>query len=247
MPEGPSIIILKEAVENFTGRKILAISGNSKIDQQRLLNQKIVAFKSWGKHFLICFNDFTIRIHFLLFGSYLVNEKKDRPVRLSLAFKNGEINFYACAVKFIEEDLNTVYDWSADVMSDAWDEKKAVKRLRMEKDKMICDALLNQDIFSGVGNIIKNEVLYRVRVHPESVIKFIPLPVTRLIVKHARIYSFEFLEWKKKFELKKHWLAHTKKTCNRCGIPLIKKHTGLTKRRSFYCINCQQLYAARVQ
>jgi endonuclease-8 len=76
-------------------------------------------------------------------------KKKDRPVRLSLAFNNGEINFYACAVKFIEEELNTVYDWSADVMSDAWDEKKAVKRLRMEKDKMICDALLNQDIFSG--------------------------------------------------------------------------------------------------
>ncbi|MGJ9419020.1 hypothetical protein ACHAC9_14805 [Massilia sp. CMS3.1] len=26
--------------------------------------------------------------------------------------------------------------------------------------------LLDQDIFSGVGNVIKNEVLFRIRVHP---------------------------------------------------------------------------------
>ncbi|HRO68823.1 MAG TPA: hypothetical protein PK951_00545 [Chitinophagaceae bacterium] len=40
---------------------------------------------------------------------------------------------------------------------------------------MVCDALLDQEIFSGVGNIIKNEVLYRIRVHPESLIGDIPL------------------------------------------------------------------------
>ena len=33
MPEGPSIILVKEAVAKFTGEKIIAHSGNSKIDQ----------------------------------------------------------------------------------------------------------------------------------------------------------------------------------------------------------------------
>jgi len=33
MPEGPSIILVKEAVKQFTGKKIIAVSGNSKIDQ----------------------------------------------------------------------------------------------------------------------------------------------------------------------------------------------------------------------
>ena len=40
MPEGPSIVILKEAVEAFAGKAILKVSGNSKIDQQRLYNKK---------------------------------------------------------------------------------------------------------------------------------------------------------------------------------------------------------------
>ncbi len=53
MPEGPSIVLLKEEVLQFTGKKIVSIGGNSKIEQSRLLNQKIVSFKSWGKHFLI--------------------------------------------------------------------------------------------------------------------------------------------------------------------------------------------------
>ncbi|MEO5891422.1 MAG: endonuclease [Ferruginibacter sp.] len=242
MPEGPSIVILKEAVSAFAGKKIISVTGNSKIDQQLLLNKKVLGFKSWGKHFLICFKGFTVRIHFLLFGSYLINDKKDRPVRLSVVFINGEINLYACAIKIIEGNIDELYDWSTDVMNDLWNVKNAVAQLRRQKNKFICDVLLDQDIFAGVGNIIKNEVLYRVRVHPESVADKFPLAKAKEIVKEARNYSFEFLEWKQKFELKKHWLAHTKKTCKRCQLPFIKKHTGVRKRRSFYCINCQQLY-----
>lgn len=30
--------------------------------------------------------------------------------------------------------------------------------------------LLEKEIFAGVGNIIKNEMLYRARVHPESIV-----------------------------------------------------------------------------
>ncbi|MEO6732046.1 MAG: DNA-formamidopyrimidine glycosylase family protein [Ferruginibacter sp.] len=242
MPEGPSIVILKEAVQAFTGKKVIAVMGSSKIEQERLLNNKVIAFKSWGKHFLICFKGFTVRVHFLLFGSYLVNEKKDRPERLALQFSNGELNLYACAIRIVEEDINEVYDWSSDVMNDLWDEKKAKAKLKNKSAALICDALLNQDIFAGVGNIIKNEVLYRVKVHPESEVGKIPAPKLNQVVEQAREYSFEFLEWKKKYELKKHWLAHTKKVCKRCELPIIKKLTGLGKRRSFFCEDCQRAY-----
>jgi endonuclease-8 len=242
MPEGPSIVILKEAVQHFTGKKIIEVSGNTKVDKDRLLNKKVTAFKSWGKHFLICFKGFTLRIHFMLFGSYLIDEEKKTPVRLGLRFSNGVLNFYACSIVFIEDEADNVYDWSGDVMNDNWDHKKALAKLKEKPKMLICDALLDQEIFAGVGNIIKNEVLYRVKVHPESLVGKIPLPKLRTIVKEARVYSFQFLEWKKKFELKKHWLAHTKKTCIRCNLPLIKKYTGHFKRRSFFCTNCQSLY-----
>ncbi|MGZ5255674.1 MAG: DNA-formamidopyrimidine glycosylase family protein, partial [Flavitalea sp.] len=79
MPEGPTLIILKEEVQQFKGQKIIEVDGNSKIDQQDLLNKKIVDFKTWGKHFLICLPKYTLRVHFLLFGKYMINDHRDTP------------------------------------------------------------------------------------------------------------------------------------------------------------------------
>lgn len=241
MPEGPTIVILREEVAKFDGKEVIAVTGNTKIDLDRLLHQK-ATFKSWGKHFLICFDDFTVRIHFLLFGSYLIDETKSAQIRLGLTFSNGQLNMYACGVKILEGDINDHYDWSEDVMNEDWNPKKAKAKLKEVPNKMACDALLEQDIFSGVGNIIKNEVLYRIFVHPKSEIGKIPARKITEMVDEARNYSFDFLRWKKQNELKKHWLAHTKKICKRCDLPMVKEYTGVKKRRSFYCENCQKLY-----
>lgn len=242
MPEGPSIVILKEAVQLFKGKKVLAVSGNATIDKDRLMNQKIVDIKSWGKHFLICFPNFTLRIHFMLFGSYGINETSKKKPRLHLHCSNNDLYFYACSIKFIEEDLNQVYDWSGDVLNKAWDPKQARKKLKAQPDVNICDALLDQNIFAGVGNIIKNEVLFRIQVHPNNLVKDLPPQKLTELVKEACIYSYDFLDWKKANTLKKHWQAHTKKTCPRCNIPIIKEYIGKTNRRTFYCDNCQELY-----
>lgn len=241
--EGPSLVILKKELTPFKGKRIVSVLGNAKIDQQRLAGQRVKAFRSWGKHFLIVFKGFALRIHFLMFGSYRINERKNAIPRLSLKFDDGtELNFYTCAITVIEGNLNDVYDWSADVMARQWDPVKARRVLRKKPDMNAGDALLDQHIFSGVGNIIKNEVLFRIRVHPESLIgKLPPRKLTELITQ-ARAYSFDFYRWKKKFELKKHWLIHTKKECPRCQLPVFKKYTGKTQRRSFFCTNCQILY-----
>jgi endonuclease-8 len=243
MPEGPSIVILKEQVTPFLGKTIERVSGNTTIEKERLLHQRVESFRSWGKHFLVELPDFSLRVHFMLFGSYRINEDKSWAVpRLSLGFDNGELNLYACSVRFIEEPLDLVYDWWADVMSEHWDPKLALRRLRSRPDMLVCDALLDQDLFAGVGNIIKNEVLFRIKVHPLSTVGALPAKQLRQLVEQARQYSFDFYEWKKRFVLKKHWLAHTKRTCPRCEIPLEKAHLGRTNRRSFFCGRCQVLY-----
>ncbi|RYD57048.1 MAG: endonuclease [Sphingobacteriales bacterium] len=242
MPEGPSLVMFKEDTVRFIGKKVLEATGNSKIDMDRIAGQKIIDIKTWGKHFLICFKDFTLRVHFLMFGVYYINERKDKQLRLSLRFKDDEWNFYTTAVKWIEEPLDEIYDWSADVMSDSWDAAKARNKLKAAPDMLVCDALLDQQIFSGVGNIIKNEVLYRIKVHPLSTIGALPPKKLSELIKEARVYTFEFLEWKRQYVLRKHWLANAQKTCKRCNLPFHKDYLGAGKRRTFYCENCQILY-----
>ena len=249
MPEGPSIVILTEEAAKFTGKTVRAVSGNSKQDIQRMRGRKVRAIRSWGKHFLMQFDGFALKVHFMLFGRYRIDEDKvgrdgkTSAPRVSLRFDNGVLNLYACSVKFIEGDIDDAYDFSADVMADAWDPKQARRKLKAVPDMIAADALLDQSIFSGVGNIIKNEVLWRIRVHPESTIGALPPRKLTELITQAREYSFDFLEWKKAFVLKKHYQVHTKTTCPRDGTRLTyRKHLGRAQRRAFFCDVCQKLY-----
>lgn len=242
MPEGPSIVILREAAAKFRGKTVRRALGNSSLDLTRMEGRRVLALRSWGKHFLVQFSGFSLRVHMLMFGSYRIDERKPSPSRVSLQFDNGELNIYASSLKYIEGPLEDTYDWRGDVMDDAWDPRLARRRLKLQPDTLVCDALLDQDLFAGVGNIIKNEVLFRTRVHPESTIGDLPPRVLGKVIADARTYSFNFLAWKKAGVLRKHWQVHTQRTCPQCGGPLSKTYPGKSRRRTFFCPNCQVRY-----
>jgi len=243
MPEGPSIVILKEKISYLKHKIVAEASGYAEIDMEALEHKKIIDFKSWGKHFFICFSDFTIRIHFGLFGSYQFHEPKKVNPKLALHFNDDSVYFYVCTVERLDQSPDELYDFSADVMSDEWDVKKALVKLKDLGDKKICDVLLDQHIFSGVGNIIKNEVLYRCGVHPESIVKKIPAAKLKAIVHECREYSFDFLKWKKKNELKKHFEVYQQKTLRNTDQKVTKKDTGTTRRSSYFQAEMQELYS----
>lgn len=102
MPEGPSIAILREQAAPFVGKKITAAEGNTRLDKAPLVGQRILSIRSFGKQLLIELPAFTVRIHLMMFGSYRIDKRADRPPRLRLAFARGrELNFYACSVRYI--------------------------------------------------------------------------------------------------------------------------------------------------
>ena len=244
MPEGPSIVILREETRQFEGRRVAEAVGSARIELGRLTAQHLESVQSWGKHFLLVFEQDTVRIHLLMFGSYRIDERKEgaKP-RLSLRFEEGgELNFYTCSVQFLEDRPEKLYDWRIDVMSDRWDERLARANLRARPDTLACDAILDQTVFAGAGNIFKNEVLFRIRVHPLSRIGALPAAKLRELVAQVRRYGGEFLAWKRAGVLRQHWLAHRKQTCPRCHLPYKKAKLGRTERRSFYCEQCQLRY-----
>ena len=243
MPEGPSIFILREQASEFAGRIIRRAEGNAKIDMQQLIGRRVLAVRCFGKQLLIELSgQLTIRVHLLMFGSYRINESRDIPPRLGLHFDRGELNFYTCSVRLLTGDLESAYDWRGDVMSDSWDPNLARATLRKMPQTLVCDALLDQTIFAGVGNIIKNEVLFRIRVHPLSTVGALSAYKLRQLVEQARAYTFEFLAWKRAYVLAKHWLVYNRGRCPIHDIPLQRAHLGKTHRRSFFCLRCQKLY-----
>lgn len=241
--EGPTLLVLRERAEPFIGRKITAAWGSQKIDMERLQGQRIADLKHWGKHFLIVLDDCTIRIHYLMFGNYYINSSHpEKTPKLALQFANGEWNNYNCAAKILDgTDAEAWYDWSGDVMADAWDAKKARQKLKAVPQTMVCDALLDQTIFAGVGNVIKNEVLFRIKVHTEAPVASLPPRKLNALIEEARTYSFDFYRWELEGVRRKKYCVHRRARCPDCGTRIEKRFTGLTPRSSFWCPACQPL------
>ena len=235
---------MKENLQQFVGGKVISVRGNAKIEKETLTGKTLQNIRTFGKQTYLEFDEIAVRIHLLMFGSYSVNEqtRPNQSLRFCLKFATGEIYFYTCSVKIVDKEFLKKIPWEADVLSDEWDPAAAKRKLKNQSHTMVCDALLDQDIFSGVGNIIKNEVLFRIAVQPESLVGNLPHEKLEALIKEARNYSFDFLRWKRDYVLKKHWLVHNKKFCPECGNQLVRRHTGKRNRRSFYCEKDQALY-----
>src|ERR1041384_118589 len=182
--EGPSLYLAANQLKPFKGKTVLSVSGNSKIEKERMLNKKVKNIFAWGKHLVIQFDEFALRTHFMLFGAFetTVNDstltgdyRRSYTPRLQLDFENGDIKLFNCSVKFLEsKNAKASYDFTVDIMSPKWDADQAFDTISSKPGVEIADVLLDQEILAGVGNIIKNEVLWRVRIHPEAKVKDIP-------------------------------------------------------------------------
>ena len=240
MPEGPTLLILRETLAPFMGRTVRDATGSARIDLARLRGERLLAIRTWGKHLLLCFDGFTVRVHLLLFGSCRIgSDKPGSTPTLALDLAPGKVNFYASSVKLFEGGPDPVYDWSVDVLSEQWDPAAARKKLTATPERFVCDALLDQDVFSGVGNIIKNEVLFRRRLHPLLRLGALDARARAALVREARAYSFDFLLWKRRYVLKAHLLVHRRKNCPCCDAALVMARLGRTKRWCHFCMFCQ--------
>jgi|SRR6185312_7188332 len=241
--EGPSLIILKEGLQPFIGKKILTAEGVAKkIDVEALTGKQLKRVETWGKHLLFQVGRAWYKSHFLLFGTYLINDRKDRNPTLRMRFAKGEVNFYSCSLKPLEAAPEDIYDWRTDLMSPQWDKTYVLKLVKERPDESLDDIILDQNVFTGAGNIIKSEALFLLKLPPETLVKQLSLKKLNALVETVHAYTWQFYEWKKEFVLRKNFRVYHKGTCPMCGKKITMKETGKKwKRRSYFCTSCQKL------
>jgi endonuclease VIII len=238
--EGPELVILKEQLQPIIGIPLSEISGYAPIDLKSI--HKIKKIYTWGKHLIIEFDSMTVRFHFMLFGTYSIdNPKSSRNPTLRMVAGGTEVNFYMCQVKVLDKPVAKIYDWRVDLMSDQWDGAFVLELLKKQENEMICDVLLDQDIFAGLGNIMKNEILYLQKLHPETRVKDIPAARLKSLVKECRGYAEKFYNHRKNHVLNKHLKVYHQKNCPGSETPLVRAKTGKTKRYTYYCPETQKL------
>jgi endonuclease-8 len=247
--EGPSLYLAKQQLRPFKGKRVLEASGNTKLDKTMFVGREVRDTFSWGKHLVLQFESFALRVHFMLWGTFEAeidgrwvtgDYRRARTPRLALRFENGVIKTYNCSLRLIESrNAKRGYDFSIDIMSPKWDPAAALKRVKAQADEEISDVLLDQAIFAGVGNIIKNEVLSLARIAPQRQVKDIATRDLKALIEETRAFSKQFYRWRKKFMLTKNLRAHRRALCPHCGVRLTRAKTGTRERWAYWCPICQ--------
>ncbi|MES2891064.1 MAG: DNA-formamidopyrimidine glycosylase family protein [Bacteroidota bacterium] len=245
MPEGPSLVYIKNEIAHFAGRKVTAAGGYTQMETGWLVGKKLLEVKTWGKHLLLRFNNGTVRIHLMLFGSLLVNKTKKVNASFYVHFGKDQLNFYVAKAQKIDGPLEKTYDWRTDILSPEWNQAPVLKLLDDNGDATIGDLLMDQQVFTGVGNIIRIEVLFRAKLHPLCLVKNIPLKDRKVLLKEVRKYAKEFLREKNAGTFGSNWQVYQQEECPRDGAVIKVAMLGKTKRKTYYCSNCQVLHSPR--
>jgi endonuclease-8 len=171
-----------------------------------------------------------------MFGSYRINDpKEDRDPRLQLTFCNGQVYFYSCSLLFAADEYYNAVDQQTDLMSKKWNLKHVLKLMEKKKTSYLCDLFLDQTVFTGSGNIVKNEVLFNIRRHPLTRLSQIARKDWPELASAVHKYCLNFYHWKKRFELRQHWQVYRQRTCPLCATKITREKVGHWMRQSFFC------------
>ena len=141
------------------------------VGTERFQKQRVREIFAWGKHLVFQFDTFALRVHFMLWGTFAATVKgisvtgdyrRSGPPRLIFRFPNGEIIIWSASLKIIEsEDAKADYDFHVDVLSDEWDPKNALRKVRALPKAEIADVLgssvgaVKANFFHALGNLKK--------------------------------------------------------------------------------------------
>lgn len=178
MPEGDTIFraarSLRQALE---GREVTAVTTSvgqvRALGEQRLVGQTVRAVEPRGKHLLIWFapSDLALHSHMRMTGSwhlYRHGQRWRKPrhlARFQLAVAEWvAVCFSAPQIELLSPDQVKRHPALAALGPDALaaDPNLADARRRLDalEETTIGEALLDQRVLAGVGNVYKNEVLY---------------------------------------------------------------------------------------
>ena len=115
MPEGPSILFLKNKIQRYKGKTVSEASGYNEMDKSKIANNKLLDIETYGKNLLFVFKDFFIGVHLGLFGSMLVNKRKKVNASFALHFGDSEINFYVAKTKLYEGKPSDIFNFKTDI------------------------------------------------------------------------------------------------------------------------------------
>jgi endonuclease-8 len=239
--EGPGVRVIAEELRSLEGDRVAEAWGNSRrLDFSLLEGRRINRVFSFGKELFLGLDVF-LRVHFLMYGGFSLGRltRSREKVRLCLRASKSAY-FYNCSVRLLPSPPRR--EWQLDILSPGWSPRRVIPLLG-DADELVGDLLLNQEVFPGVGNIIRLEALFRAGVHPMSRVGHMPEETLLRLLKEVRSFALLFYRCRRaRRRVAAHFLVYNRRRCPRCGGRIRRERQGARRRVSHFCPNCQRRF-----
>ncbi|KAM5264569.1 endonuclease 8-like 3 isoform 2-T2 [Ctenodactylus gundi] len=202
-----------------------------------------------GKELFMYFGPKALRIHFGMKGSIMINPPAHKnkngvsPV-FEVQLTKDLICFFDSSVELrnsLESQQRIRMMEELDVCSPKFSFSRAENEVKKQKGRMLCDALLDQRVLPGVGNIIKNEALFDSGLHPAIQVCQLTDQQIQHLVKMIRDFSILFYRCcKTGSAISKHYKVYKRPNCAQCHFKITMCRLGENNRMTYFCPRCQK-------
>jgi formamidopyrimidine-DNA glycosylase len=259
VPELPEVeTVVRELRPRLVNRRILSaeilhprIARYCQLDMSSVLaGRQIRQVHRHGKFILIELDRGWLTIHLGMTGSLLFDAEPGKHTRAVFRLEDSELLYndprMFGSIEWGEEPVR-----ARKLGPDAF-EAEELAETRMRRRAPIKAVLLNQQVFSGVGNIYADEALFRAAIHPRRrADRLSPVRARRLIAmirevlgeavqsRGSSVSDYVDTEGRRGgFQLQHRVYAREGQPCVQCGSPIRK--IVVAGRGTHYCPKCQR-------
>ncbi len=263
MPEGDTVFLAGRRLDEALAGGVLvrAELRHPRLVGAQLTGLSVLGVRSVGKHLFTRFDDGTsLHSHFKMDGAWHLYRAADRwrgrtsDVRAILATDTWTavgFRLHDLALLRTDRESELVGHLGPDLLADDWTDELAdvaAARLAAGGDRELADALADQRVMAGVGNLYKAEVCFLLGVTPWTrVAELSPAQLGRAValsrkLLHRNAWRPEQSTTGELAPGRQHWVyQRAGKPCLRCGTPVRSAEQGswVPARHTWFCPKCQ--------
>jgi endonuclease VIII len=205
---------------------------------------------SRGKHLFIRVGPASIHSHLKMDGSWVVSTRgrrvrEDHRIRIILEANGVQavgIDLGQLQILDREHDQTVVAHLGPDLLGQDWDPKLAAANLVAEPDRPLAEALLDQRVMAGIGNVYCNELCFIFGRLPTASVSALADPLRVAMRAHDMLMQnrsgFNRTTTGNRRDGSQLWVhGRAGLPCRRCGTPIASDRGG--DRVTYWCTSCQ--------
>ena len=250
MVEGPQCALKTKRLAVLQGQRLLAVVGCPKCIHAGTVGAQVLRVYNVGKECFVVFATRALRLHFAMAGNMEIIPASSSPAPMvgrrkhtvTLQFSEQHVVLWDSTATNVT--LGYTERWAAragrDIIAEDFDLDGVLALLVARGEEAVAEAIMDQEVAPGVGNVIKCEGLHAAAINPAALCFELSRSQLQLLVQALRDFAMYWYECCAKSKSAQKQI-YSKERCMRCdgAVTLLRLQTN--SRITYFCASCQPI------